>query len=434
MPDMNPILARFQHEPALLTAGSTAWFESCVEKAAAFADQVGSAADAPKMADDFWYAAEDWRAAYRPYNVSNGVLTIPVQGVLLNGYPWAASYATGYEYIWKAFDRGMSDPSVRAIALQIDSPGGMVAGNFDLVDRMFAARGRKPVKAFASESAYSAAYSIASAADDITVTRSGGVGSVGVVTMHVDMSAMLEKVGVKVTFIFAGKHKVDGNAYEALPADVREKIQSRIDATYKEFVGLVARNRGMKEADVRKTEAATFSASEALDVGFADKIGAFDIEISAFQATFTNEDTDMAEKALTESDLAEATTKGKAEGRTEGYAEGFKAANDRFKAILGCDAAKIRPKAALHAALNTSMPSEEASAFLDGLPEEKAEAAASVGGGAPKGMFEAAMGATQPADPAQGQAEAKGADDRRAARLDLITNFGLSGFAAPAKN
>ena len=71
----------------------------------------------------------------------------------------------------------------------------MVAGNFDLVDRIFAARGVKPIRAYAAESAYSAAYSIASAADDITVSRTGGVGSIGVVTVHADYSQALDAGG-----------------------------------------------------------------------------------------------------------------------------------------------------------------------------------------------------------------------------------------------
>lgn len=429
----NIILSRFQHEPALLGETTRAWFETCVENANTMLVSLETAQQEEGLsaASGFWFAEDDWRSSYRPYSVKNGVLQIPVKGVLLNGFPWQlGSYATGYEYIHEAMKRGMDDEDVKGIALIIDSPGGMVAGNFDLVDRMYEKRGKKPIKAFAAESAYSAAYSIASAADEIVVTRSGGVGSVGVLTMHVDMSEALNKHGIKVTYIYAGKHKVDGNSTEPLPDSVREKIQGRIDALYSEFVGIVARNRGIDEKAVRKTEADVFDAKAALEVQFADRIGSLDDEITAFTASFTQEeDDDMADKnqaqTFTESDVANA----RAEGVTEGQKTGAQAAVARINAIMDSDAGKARPKAAINAALKTSMPADEATAFLATLPEEKAEAPAPkpapTGAGAPAGMFESAMDQTQ--NPAL---EAGGVEPKSQEELDreLYMSFGLPGF------
>lgn len=431
----NIILSRFQHEPALLGETTRAWFETCVHNAATMLASIETAEQeegkVSASADGFWFGEDDWRSSYRPYNVKKGVLQIPVKGVLLNGFPWQiGSAATGYEYIHEALKRGMDDEDVKGIAFIIDSPGGMVAGNYDLVDRMFAMRGKKPMKAFAAESAYSAAYSIASAADEIVVTRSGGVGSVGVLTMHVDYSEALEREGVKITYIFAGKHKVDGNPYEPLPEGTRAKIQERIDALYSEFVSIVARNRGIDEKAVRRTEADVFDAKAALNVQFADRIGSLDDEITAFTASFTQEeDDDMAEKiqapTFTESDVANARAEGVAEGRKDGA----KAAVDRINAIMDSDAGKARPKAALNAALKTSMPADEATAFLAALPEEKAEAPkvdeTPKGAGAPAGMFQAAMDATGISVLESGQAEPKSAAEQD---RDLIVAYGLPGF------
>jgi signal peptide peptidase SppA len=431
----NIILSRFQHEPALLGVTTRAWFESCVEQASALLASIENDEVKTQASDSFWFADDDYRKAYRPYSVQNGILRIPVKGVLLNGFPWQlGSFATGYEYISAAMKRGIEDEDVKGIALIIDSPGGMVAGNFDLSDRMFGMRGKKPIKAFAAESAYSAAYSIASAADEIVVTRSGGVGSVGVVTMHVDFSEALSKEGVKVTYIYAGKHKVDGNPYEPLPEGVRARIRERIDASYDEFVGIVARNRGIEEKAVRKTEASIFDAKAALEVKFADRIGALDDEITAFTASFTKEeDDDMADtkaQTFTESDVANA----RSEGVAEGHKAGVKAAMDRITAIMASDAGKERPKAALNAAMKTSMPADEAVAFLATLPEEKAEAPKAddtpKGAGAPAGMFEAAMDGTQTQlITAGGQPQKSQADQDR----DLILGFGLPGFKSAKK-
>jgi capsid assembly protease len=429
----NIILSRFQYEPALLGETTRAWFETCVENANTMLTSLETAQQEQGLSATmgFWFADDDWRSAYRPYSVSNGVLQIHVKGVLLNGFPWQlGSYATGYEYIHEAMKRGMDDDEVKGIALIIDSPGGMVAGNFDLVDRIFEMRGKKPIKAYAAESAYSAAYSIASAANEIVVTRSGSVGSVGVVTTHVDYSEALTKQGIKVTYIYAGKHKVDGNSTEPLPENVRAKIQGRIDALYSEFVGIVARNRGIDEKAVRKTEADVFDAKAALEVQFADRIGSLDDEITAFTASFTQEeDDDMADKnqaqTFTESDVANA----RAEGIAEGRKDGAQAAVARINAIMDSDAGKARPKAAINAALKTSMPADEATAFLATLPEEKAQTAAEnpapAGAGAPKGMFEAAMDQTQTPVIGSGQAQPQSQADQD---RDLIRAYGLPGF------
>jgi signal peptide peptidase SppA len=425
---MNPILARFQGEAALIDPHNAARFEMDCAGAATFLEWPEIAATV--AAGSFWFDAEDYRATFRPYNVVNGILQVPVRGVMLNGFPWATSWATGYEYIRAAMQRGMADNGVKGIALLIDSPGGMVSGNFDLVDDMHAMRGQKPIKAFAADSAYSAAYSIASAADEIVVTRSGGVGSVGVVTMHVDMSKALDEAGYKITFIHAGKHKVEGNPYEPLPDDVRKRIQARIDATYTEFVGIVARNRGMEEKAVRATEALTYSAQEALDVGFADRIGRVDDEITAFEASSTQqEDDDMAETpkaqtpTITDADVTKA--------RTEGHAAGVTAERARINAVLASDAAKARPKTAAKLALGDKFAALDAETLIEmlaELPEEKAEAPApkqDAAAGAPKGMFEAAMNGTNPPAVEATEPALKSQEEQDAA---LIASYGLNGF------
>ena len=119
-----------------------------------------------------------------------------------------------YEDVQARVDAATADPSIDAILLEIDSPGGEAAGAFDLADKIYAARGSKPVWAIANDSAFSAAYAIGSAADKLFLTRTGGVGSIGVlVAAHVDQSGYDEKQGVKVTTLFAGSRKNDFNAH-----------------------------------------------------------------------------------------------------------------------------------------------------------------------------------------------------------------------------
>jgi signal peptide peptidase SppA len=344
----NHWLARFSDMPALIAPEHHVRFEACINELA-FAEQSNAdvqAAFAVKSEgpDAFWTElGERGSKMLRPYIVQDGVLLLPVKGVLLHDFPYQFfSYATGYEYIWKAFERGQVDPDVLGIALVIESPGGEVAGNFDLVDKMFEMRGNKPVRAFAHEFAYSAAYSIASVADEIIVSRTGGVGSIGVVTAHIDLSKAFEDRGIKVTFIHFGKHKVDGNPYEALPADVKARLQDRIDTLGAVLVDTVARNRTLDAAAVRDTEALTYTADQAIEIGLADRKGALDAALAEFQADVTNpQEGDETMTTLTvasvradHADIANALI---AEGKDAGKAEA-EASNKTAVTSAGTDA------------------------------------------------------------------------------------------------
>ena len=434
----NPLLARFDGKPFLVSAEMQGTFESCLHQAAGHLTRIEASTDKPKMldGDDFWFDDDDWRAHYRPYNVKNGILQIPVKGVLLHDFPYQlGSWATGYDYIWRAFQRGMDDSNVKGIALICDTPGGEVAGNFDLVDRMFARKGEKPIRGYAMESAYSAGYSIISVCDSITVSRTGGVGSIGVITSHIDMSAAAERYGYKITFIHFGKHKKDGNAYEALPADVKERIQARIDELGQVFVATVARNRGMDEQVIRDTEALTFTASQAVSNGLADVVGALDDAIAAYAADLSKEDEQMTTKDTAAVDQA-ALDSARADGKAEGAKEGAAAATTRFAAIANSDAAKARPKAALKMAANAKLASLDAETVIEmlaELPEEKAEAAdpaaaaaaAAEEGNKPKGKegaaadFQAVMGNAD--HPNVGQPAAKSDTENRQSRIRAAT-------------
>lgn len=428
---MNPFLARIQDRPLAVAPTRAAWFEACMKEL--------TASDKPMPAasinDDFWDERYDWA---RPYNVVNGVLQIPIKGALLHDFPYQlGSYCTGYEYVTEAVRRGVEDGNVQGIALMVDSPGGMVAGLWDAVDRISALKtiGGKPMNAFV-ENCYSAAFALSSVADNITVTRSGGVGSVGVVMMHFDVSKAMADAGVKVTYIFAGAHKVDGNAYEALPADVKARWQAEIDVHYEEFVAAVATNRGLTPEAVKATEAQCFMPAEALAVGFADQIGPMDESFSAFVASFDESQTGvyaMADKAeaITQSAFDAAV----ASARADGDKAGRTAERERVAAILGSDEAKVRPSAAQMLAFDTDKDADAAKVMLGKLPAEtKPEAAKSEeapkGAGVPAPLFTAAMDNTaNPNLSAEQGADAPDSPEaRRAARSALIRSSGIGGF------
>ena len=375
----NPLAARFADSPVMVSLDRANWLGDCLASVSAELSsiQARTAAEPVRMQDDFWPEKGSWMERYRPYEVVDGTLLVPVKGMLLHDFGYQLyDWATGYTYIQKAVERGMGDAGVQRIAFVINSGGGEVAGNFDMVDRIYKMRGQKPMAAFVNEHAYSAAFSIASVADKITLSRTGGVGGVGVVTSHFNASGAMEKWGYKITFIHAGKHKVDGNPYEALPAEVKNRMQARIDGLYDIFVSTVARNLGLDEQVVRDTEALTYSAEDAVELGFAHEIAPFDEALAAFSGDRINpvgEETMSQENQKPETAQVDAAALDAA--RAEGRKEGATAERERIQGILGCDEAKNRRDLAFHLSMNTDQSVEAAKGILAASPEvvEKAE-------------------------------------------------------------
>ncbi|EJK8625938.1 TPA: S49 family peptidase [Morganella morganii] len=216
------------------------------------------------------------------YDVLEGIAIIPVYGTLVQKLGTLRPYSgmTGYDGIRRVFLTAVNDPEVKGICLDIDSPGGEVAGCFDLVDLIYAERGKKPIHAILSENAFSAAYAIASAADKIYVPRTGGVGSVGVIVIHCDWSQHIKDDGLKVSIITYGNRKAESNPYVALSDEAKAAIQHDVDEMGRLFVSTVSRNRGLSETVIRNTQAACYLAAEGVQMGLADVVASPDV---AFQ-------------------------------------------------------------------------------------------------------------------------------------------------------
>ena len=216
------------------------------------------------------------RDGQTPFCLKDGIAVIEISGVLVHRGAWIgqSSGQTSYEGIAAQLAAAASDPAVRAIALEIDSFGGEVAGVFDLADAIRAARAAKPVWAFVAEHAFSAGYALASQADRIILPRTGAVGSIGVVVMHADLSGQLSDAGVTVTLIHSGAHKVDGNPYAPLPDPVRGRIQAEIDSIRMLFAETVAAGRGRRLTNeaALATEAECYRGAEAVAAGLADEV------------------------------------------------------------------------------------------------------------------------------------------------------------------
>jgi signal peptide peptidase SppA len=202
---------------------------------------------------------------------------LPVHGVLsprMNLFSEMSGGAT-YEGLTAQLKALVADSRVHTVVLDVDSPGGSVAGAGEFAETVRWAATKKPVIAQAQHAMCSAAYWVCSGATQIIASPSAMVGSIGVFSIHDDLSAALANLGVRRTYIAAGKHKVDGNETEPLSSAVRERIQAKVDLMYGRFVGDVATGRGVPVQTVRERFGAgdTLFGTEALTLGMVDSIG-----------------------------------------------------------------------------------------------------------------------------------------------------------------
>jgi signal peptide peptidase SppA len=218
------------------------------------------------------------RPAGTPIERVGPVAVLPLHGVIaqrMNLFT-AISGGTSTELFGKAFDEAMADPEVQAIVLDIDSPGGSVAGTEELAQKVFKARGAKPIVAIADSLAGSAAYWIGSQADQFVASPSSQVGSIGVLTSHTDVSKAEDAAGVKTSVISIPDAKSEGHPYAPLSDDARANVVASMQPFYDMFLKAVARGRGVSVADVRDGygQGRVLGASPAKDAGMVDRIEA----------------------------------------------------------------------------------------------------------------------------------------------------------------
>jgi len=216
--------------------------------------------------------------------VAGAVAVIPLYGVLAPRATMMTqmSGGTSLQQFSAAVRQAANSSRIDSILLDVDSPGGMVDMVPEAAAELRAARTRKPVVAVANTDAASAAYWLAAQADELVVTPSGSVGSIGVFAAHNDRSRKLDMEGVTTTLISAGKHKVEGNPFEPLSEDARVAIQGTVDEYYGMFVADVAKGRRVGVAAVRDGfgEGRMVTANAAVRERMADRVDTFDATLA----------------------------------------------------------------------------------------------------------------------------------------------------------
>lgn len=349
----------------------------------------------------------------RKYRVQDSTAIIPVVGSLVNRGSWLGSNSgmTSYEGLAAQLRDAAADPEVSAVLLDIDSPGGEATGMFSLAEQVRQLGQTKPVTAFVNDMAASAAYGIASAANEIVVSPTSVVGSIGVVMTHMDRSKQMERNGVKPTLIYAGKHKVDGNPFGPLTETVQADLQLEVAKFYDQFVALVARGRtGMGEQAIRDTEARTYIGADAISRGLADRVASLDEVLSDLSATARgasyrrngfamskpNEAAPLAENAGITPEAHETAL---AAARAEGAA----AERARIASIMRSEAAEGREAQAMAFAFDTNVDAEAAIKVLSAAPKAAATGIPSI---AARAAAETEMGADEQVLPNANEASA----------------------------
>ncbi|TPN16235.1 S49 family peptidase [Mesorhizobium sp. B2-1-3] len=222
-----------------------------------------------------WFTGEENSSLESVRRVGN-VAVLEIEGSLVAKGKWTGAYSgmTSYEGLNAQISDLRADDSVRGVVLEIDSFGGEVAGAFDCADQIAALSAEKPVIAILTDHACSAGYLVASPARSIIVPRTGMVGSIGVISMHVDMSRAFDEAGLTVTILAAGKFKADGSPYAPLPDATADKFRAEMEMLREIFAEAVGRYRGdrLPKAKALATEAETYVGQAAVDAGLADAV------------------------------------------------------------------------------------------------------------------------------------------------------------------
>ena len=217
-------------------------------------------------------------------SAASGIAVIGITGSLVrrNIGVDAQSGLMSYTEIGQSLESAAADPSVSGILLDIDSPGGEAGGVFELAQRIREIDAVKPVWALACDSAFSAGYAIACAASRVLVTQTSGLGSIGVIAMHVDQTARDAQQGYRFTAVTAGDFKGDLSPHEPLNKGSTARLQTEVDRLYGLFIDHVASMRALAPKTVRATQAACYFGPESIDVGLADSLVRADQVIPEF--------------------------------------------------------------------------------------------------------------------------------------------------------
>jgi len=207
-------------------------------------------------------------------NYGDKVAVIPLYGAITMGDGTLSSKGVTPAKLRRYFDQACEDSSVKAIVLEINSPGGSVVASEEIAELIKKCKKEKPVVAWLGDIATSGAYYVASSSSYIIADRASLTGSIGVISIFPEYSKLLEKVGVNVTIIKAGEYKDFASGFRPMNEKEKKMMQNVIIEIYDEFIGDVAKNRNLSKDYVEKlAEGKVYSGKKAKELGLVDEVG-----------------------------------------------------------------------------------------------------------------------------------------------------------------
>lgn len=175
------------------------------------------------------------------------------------------------------------DPSIKAVVLRVNSPGGVVAPTQEIFTAIQRVRkGGKPVVASLGAVAASGGYYVATAADRIYANPGTLTGSIGVIMQMANLEGLLKKVGVEYVVVKAGSYKDVGNFARTMSPEERRMLQALLDDVYSQFVDAVAEGRGLERKEVLAfADGRIYSGQQALGLKMVDELGGFEDAVEA---------------------------------------------------------------------------------------------------------------------------------------------------------
>ena len=174
------------------------------------------------------------------------------------------------------------DPSIKAIILRINSPGGAVAPAQEIYEEVRKAVIKKKVVVSMGSVAASGGYYIASPATRIIANPGTLTGSIGVIMEIPNIEGLMSKLGIKTEVVKSGRHKDIASLFRGIKKEEREILQKVLDNVHEQFIMAVAEGRKMLHDDVKKiADGRIFTGEQALKAGLIDELGNLEDAVKA---------------------------------------------------------------------------------------------------------------------------------------------------------
>lgn len=230
--------------------------------------------------------------------VKDGIGIIKVDGTLTNDYSPYNMYwgEVSYDEIACAAMCLAKEPEVKAVVLDMNTPGGDANGIERASNALDALAAAKPLFTFTASEMCSAGYWLGCSGQQIWAASLSTVGSIGVVAIHKSYQENMAQNGIKVTVMRQGQFKMLMNPFENLPAVAEEMMQTQMSIIYEMFLGRVSDKRNISVSALRDgpAQGQTFLGLQAVKAGLVDQVGDFSKLVTQLRSRYAPQDTGIA--------------------------------------------------------------------------------------------------------------------------------------------